>query len=82
MRNQIKKLLREFSIDEISRTDYKDGELVVEYTDSFDYPRYMVYHETDDYSEIVEEFEKERAEKEKCKVYAGRKSLQSRQPSA
>ncbi len=57
MRNQIKKLLREFSIDEISRTDYKDGELVVEYTDGFDYPRYMVYHETDDSSEIVAEFD-------------------------
>ena len=57
MRNRIKKLLREFSIDEISRTDYKDGELVVEYTDAFDYPRYMIYHELDDSSEIVAEFD-------------------------
>ena len=35
----------------------KDGELVVEYTDGFDYPRYMVYHETDDSNEIVAEFD-------------------------
>ena len=48
MRNQIKKLLREFSIDEISRTDYKDGELVVEYTDGKEL--YM-----DDYSQFIEE---------------------------
>jgi len=57
MRNRIKKLLREFSIDEISRTDYKDGELVIEYTDGFDYPRYMVYYETDEISDIVAEFD-------------------------
>jgi hypothetical protein len=57
MRTRIKKLLREFSIDEISRTDYKDGELVIEYTDGFDYPRYMVYYETDEISDIVAEFD-------------------------
>ncbi len=57
MRSRIIKLLREFSIDEISRTDYKDGELVIEYTDAFDYPRYMIYHELGDSSEIVAEFD-------------------------
>jgi 2-oxo-4-hydroxy-4-carboxy--5-ureidoimidazoline (OHCU) decarboxylase len=57
MTKQIRKLLREFGIDEISRTEYKDGELVVEYTDGFDYPRYMIYHETEDSSEIVAEFD-------------------------
>jgi hypothetical protein len=57
MTKKIRKLLREFGIDEISRTEYKDGELVVEYTDGFDYPRYMIYHETEDSSEIVAEFD-------------------------
>ena len=57
MRNQIRNLLREFSIDEVSRSPHKDGELVIEYTDGFDYPRYMIYHETEDSSEIVAEFD-------------------------
>ena len=57
MRNQIRNLLREFSIDEVSRVPHKDGELVIEYTDGFDYPRYMVYYEADEVSDIVAEFD-------------------------
>ena len=47
MKWKIKKLLREFSTDELSRVPYRDGELVVEYLDGFDeHPQYNIYYES------------------------------------
>ncbi len=42
----IKKLLQEFKIDELSRNTYKDGEIVMEYVEGYDYPRYVLYYDS------------------------------------
>ena len=61
MKNKIKKLLREFSIDELDKLPYKDGYLSLEYTDVYDYPKYVIYYEIDNSlgggSEIVAELD-------------------------
>ena len=41
MRDRIKQLLQEFKIDELSRVEYKDGEIVMEYIEGYEYPRYV-----------------------------------------
>ena len=41
----IRKILNEFKIDELSRKDYKDGEIVMEYNEGHDYPRYVLYYD-------------------------------------
>ena len=41
MKALIKKILNEFKIDELSRHDYKDGEIVMEYVEGYDYPKYV-----------------------------------------
>ena len=48
MRDRIKQLLQEFKIDELSRVEYKDGEIVMEYIEGYDYPRYVLYYEKND----------------------------------
>jgi len=48
MKETIKKILREFNMEILDRVPYKDGELVLEYTDIYDYPRYVIFHETGD----------------------------------
>ena len=45
MRDRIKQLLQEFKIDELSREEYKDGEIVMEYIEGYDYPRYVLYYD-------------------------------------
>ena len=45
MRDRIKQLLQEFKIDELSRVEYKDGEIVMEYIEGYDYPRYVLYYD-------------------------------------
>ena len=40
MKELIKKILNEFKIDELSRKDYRDGEIVMEYVEGHDYPRF------------------------------------------
>lgn len=57
MRNRIKQLLQEFKIDELSRKDYKDGEIVMEYVEGYDYPRYVIYYDTEDEYEMVAELD-------------------------
>ena len=39
MKDTIKKILQEFKIDELERKDYKNGEIVMEYVEGYDYPR-------------------------------------------
>ena len=46
MRDRIKQLLQEFKIDELSRVEYKDGEIVMEYIEGYDYPRYVLYYDS------------------------------------
>ena len=46
MRNRIKQLLQEFKIDELARVDYKEGEIVMEYIEGYDYPRYALYYDS------------------------------------
>ena len=54
----IKKLLQEFKIDELSRSAYKEGNLVMEYVEGYDYPRYVIYYDVEDGEyEMVAEFD-------------------------
>ena len=46
MKSVIKKILSEFKIDELSRNEYKDGEIVMEYVEGYDYPRYVLYYDS------------------------------------
>ena len=46
MRDRIKQLLQEFKIDELARVDYKEGEIVMEYIEGYDYPRYALYYDS------------------------------------
>jgi len=67
MRERIKQLLQEFKIDELSREDYKDGEIVIEYVEGYDYPKYVLYYDSpqqisndgpkEDEYEIIAEFD-------------------------
>ena len=61
MRKRIKQLLQEFKIDELSRKDYKDGDIVMEYVEGHDYPRYVLYYdvqlEDKDEYEMIAEFD-------------------------
>jgi hypothetical protein len=67
MRARIKQLLQEFKIDELSRVEYKDGEIVMEYVEGYDYPKYVLYYDSpqqisidgpkEDEYEIIAEFD-------------------------
>lgn len=61
MKKLIRKILNEFKIDELSRKDYKDGEIVMEYAEGYDYPRYVLYYdvqlEDKDEYEMIAEFD-------------------------
>tara|TARA_R110002153_G_scaffold11939_1_gene45586 strand:- start:120 stop:365 length:246 start_codon:yes stop_codon:yes gene_type:complete len=61
MKTLIKKILNEFKIDELSRWDYKDGEIVMEYVEGHDYPRFVLYYdvktESEDIYEMISEFD-------------------------
>tara|TARA_R110000824_G_scaffold320120_2_gene507074 strand:+ start:144 stop:392 length:249 start_codon:yes stop_codon:yes gene_type:complete len=46
MKGAIKKLLREFNIELLNRETFRDGELVLEYVEGYDYPRYVIYYES------------------------------------
>jgi len=61
MKDLIRKILNEFKIDELSRKDYRDGEIVMEYVEGHDYPRYVLYYdvqlEDKDEYEMIAEFD-------------------------
>jgi len=61
MKNLIRKILNEFKIDELSRKDYRDGEIVMEYVEGHDHPRYVLYYdvqlEDKDEYEMIAEFD-------------------------
>jgi len=61
MKALIKKILNEFKIDELSRKDYKDGEIVMEYVEGHDYPRFVLYYDVqsadNDEYEMIAEFD-------------------------
>ena len=46
MKDTIKKILQEFKIDELDRRDYREGEIVMEYIEGYDYPRYVLYYDS------------------------------------
>ena len=59
MKKLIRKILNEFKIDELSRRDYRDGEIVMEYVEGYDHPRFVLYYDaktegTDEYEMIAE----------------------------
>ena len=61
MKDLIRKILNEFKIDELSRKEYRDGEIVMEYVEGHDYPRYVLYYdvqlEDKDEYEMIAEFD-------------------------
>ena len=61
MKGRIKQLLKEFQIDELSRKEYRDGEIVMEYVEGHEYPRYVLYYdvrsEDKDEYEMIAEFD-------------------------
>ena len=67
MKDIIRKILNEFKIDELSRADYKDGEIVMEYVEGYEYPKYVLYYDSpqqisidgpkEDEYEIIAEFD-------------------------
>ena len=46
MKDIIRKILNDFKIDELARKDYRDGEIVMEYVEGYDYPRYVLYYDS------------------------------------
>mgnify|MGYP003653039100 FL=1 len=46
MKDTIKKILQEFKIDELERKNFKDGEIVMEYIEGYEYPRYVLYYDS------------------------------------
>ena len=46
MKDTIKKILQEFKIDELAREEYREGEIVMEYIEGYDYPRYVLYYDS------------------------------------
>ena len=57
MKDVIKKILKEFKVDKLKNEDYKDGQLSLEYVEGYDYPRYVLYYDTDEDQQIVAELE-------------------------
>ncbi len=51
MKKLIKKLLREFNIELLNRMPYRDGELVLEYIEGYEHPRYVIYYEVGELEE-------------------------------
>tara|TARA_R100000664_G_C2752362_1_gene139673 strand:- start:474 stop:725 length:252 start_codon:yes stop_codon:yes gene_type:complete len=49
--NNNKKLLSEFKIDYLDSVPFRDGYLVLEYVEGYEYPRYHIYYEIDDVEE-------------------------------
>ena len=57
MKDVIKKILKEFKIEELKKTDYRDGVLSLEYVEGYDYPKYVIYYDSEDGNEIVTELD-------------------------
>ena len=61
MKAIIKKVLNEFKVDELTRRNYRDGEIVMEYVEGHDYPRFVLYYdvqlEDKDEYEMIAEFD-------------------------
>jgi len=74
MKTLIKKILNEFKIDELSRWDYKDGEIVMEYVEGYDHPRFVLYYdvqtESEDIYEMISEFDSRFFDAEMVKTIA------------
>jgi|TARA_R100000664_G_C2745063_1_gene132943 hypothetical protein len=74
MKGTIKKILREFNMEILDVEEYKDGELVLEYTDIYDYPRYVIFYEAgnpegdDKDGEIIAELDSRFIDAEMAKV--------------
>ena len=74
MEQTIKKILREFNMDILDVKEYKDGELVLEYVDIYDYPRYVIFYEAgnpnedDKDGEIIAELDSRFVDGEMAKV--------------
>tara|TARA_R100000664_G_C2758676_1_gene147777 strand:- start:529 stop:780 length:252 start_codon:yes stop_codon:yes gene_type:complete len=48
MKNKLRNLLKEFMLEELRRSDYGDGEIILEYLSSDDPPKYIIYYEEED----------------------------------
>ena len=67
LRENIKRVLKEFQFDVIRREEFREGELVLEMVTSEGEPKYMIFYETGDFeemsydttSDIIAEFDSE-----------------------
>tara|TARA_R110001583_G_scaffold53849_1_gene165603 strand:+ start:5066 stop:5323 length:258 start_codon:yes stop_codon:yes gene_type:complete len=42
----LRRLLKEFQFEQLSREPYRDGELVLEYVEGYEVPRYVIFFES------------------------------------
>ena len=67
LRENIKRVLKEFQFEELKRAPFRDGELVLEMVTSDRDPKYVIFYETGNFeemeydttSDIIAEFESE-----------------------
>ena len=48
IKNTIRQLLSEFQMEIIKNIPYKEGELVLEYVEGYEFPRYTIFYEVGD----------------------------------
>tara|TARA_R110000787_G_scaffold35575_1_gene91249 strand:- start:559 stop:813 length:255 start_codon:yes stop_codon:yes gene_type:complete len=44
----LRRLLKEFQFEQLIRKPYRDGELVLEYVEGYEVPRYIIFFESGD----------------------------------
>jgi len=60
MRNKLRTILKEFTLEELKRDDYRNGEIILEYLSDDESPKYIIYYEEEDkVAEIVCELNSE-----------------------
>tara|TARA_R110000824_G_C15174690_1_gene673224 strand:- start:428 stop:664 length:237 start_codon:yes stop_codon:yes gene_type:complete len=60
MKNKVRTILKEFMLEELKRSNYRNGEIILEYLSDDEPPKYIVYYEEEDkVSEIVCELNSE-----------------------
>jgi hypothetical protein len=47
----LRRLLKEFQFEQLTREPYRDGELVLEYVEGYEVPRYIIFFESGDLEE-------------------------------
>ena len=60
MKNTLRRILKEFTLEELKRSPHRNGEIILEYLSDDDPPKYIIYYEEEgEVSEIVCELNSE-----------------------